>query len=85
MFGSTHSKAYVEQVYLNNNKDTEKTLDMFLTGHGLPKSATESQLVVEIKNAREEVINTSVKPVQAPSKDMRAYVLEEFKDILFPR
>lgn len=58
MFGGAHSKAYVEQVYLLNNKDTEKTIDMFLTGKGLPKSATESQLIVEVKNAQEEVIDT---------------------------
>lgn len=49
MFGGTHSKAYVEQVYLQNAKDTEKTLDMFLTGKGLPRSLTETQLVVEVK------------------------------------
>ena len=79
MFGGTHTKAYVEQVYLMNNKDTEKSLDMFLTGKGLPKSATETELVVEVKQPKEEVIETRV------SRDTRAYVLDEFKDILFPR
>lgn len=48
MFSGQHSKAYVEQVYLSNGKDTEKTLDMFLTGNGLPKPATDSELVVEV-------------------------------------
>lgn len=71
MFGGAHPKGYVEQVYLANSKDTEKTLDMFLTGRGLPKSAAETELVVEVK--------PTVKV------DARSYVLDEFKDILFPR
>lgn len=71
MFGGAHPKGYVEQVYLANSKDTEKTLDMFLTGRGLPKSAAETELVVEVK--------------PAVKVDARAYVLDEFKDILFPR
>jgi hypothetical protein len=79
MFGGSHPKAYVEQVYLQNNKNTEKTLDMFLTGKGLFKSAAETELVVEVKQTKPEVIETRV------SKDIRAYVLDEFKDILFPR
>jgi len=88
MFGGQHSKAYVEQVYLSNGKDTEKTLDMFLTGNGLPKPATDSELVVEVKSKQpEEVIITTTKTNAKGglSRDLRAYVLDEFKDILFPR
>ena len=83
MFGGQHGKAYVEQVYFMTGKDTEKTLDMFLTGAGLPKPATDSELVLEVKSRqKEEVINTAK---SGPSKDLRAYVLDEFKEILFPR
>lgn len=32
MFEGQHQKTFVEQVYLMNNKNTEITLDMFLTG-----------------------------------------------------
>lgn len=86
MFGGQHSRSYVEQVYLQNVKDAERTLDMFLTGNNLPKALTDSELVVEVKSKEpEEVINTSAKAVKGPSKDLRAYVLDEFKDILFPK
>jgi hypothetical protein len=86
MFGGQHSRAYVEQVYLQNAKETERTLDMFLTGNGLPKALTDSELVVEVKSKEpEEVINTSSQVKKGPSKDIRAYVLDEFKDILFPK
>jgi len=30
MFGGSHSKTYVEQVFLQMGKDAEKTLDLFL-------------------------------------------------------
>jgi len=67
-------------VYLLNGKDTEKALDMFLTGKGLPK--VENELEIEVKGREEIVIDTRVKTM---SKDVRAYVLDEFKDILFPK
>jgi hypothetical protein len=65
----------------------EKTLDMFLTGAGLPKSAEATELVVEVQNNEPEEIMTESKPNvnSGPSRDLRAYVLDEFKDILFPR
>jgi len=31
MFGEKYERAYVQKVYLMNNKDFELTLDMFLT------------------------------------------------------
>lgn len=67
-------------MYLLNGKDTEKALDMFLTGKGLPK--VDNELEIEIKGREEIVIDTRVKTM---SKDVRAYVLDEFKDILFPK
>ena len=63
-----------------NGKNTEKTLDMFLTEKGLPK--VNNDLEIEVKGRNEIVIDTRVKTM---SKDVRAYVLDEFKDILFPK
>jgi len=65
---------------LLNGKNTEKTLDMFLTEKGLPK--VNNDLEIEVKGRDEIVIDTRVKTM---SKDVRAYVLDEFKDILFPK
>ena len=62
---------------------------MFLTGTGLPKSVEQTELIVEVKNTEPEEIVTDSRPANkvssGPSKDLRAYVLDEFKDILFPR
>lgn len=53
---------------------------MFLTEKGLPK--VNNDLEIEVKGRDEIVIDTRVKTM---SKDVRAYVLDEFKDILFPK
>ena len=60
---------------------------MFLNGQGLPKPATESELTIEVskKESEEFEINTNAQPVSAFSRDIKAYVLDEFKDILFPK
>ena len=44
MFGEQHDRQFISKVYLQNNKDFEKTLNQFLTGD-LPKTEIKVTIV----------------------------------------
>jgi len=45
MFGERYERSFVQKVYLMNDKDFERTLDMFLT-ENLPPIDAEPQLTI---------------------------------------
>jgi len=51
MFQGVHTKVYVEQVYLHNSREFEKTLDMFFSGVGLPTPADLTRLTIQVEDA----------------------------------
>ena len=61
MFGGEHNKQIIEKVYLNNNRDMEITLDLFLTG-SVPKE-TEDELHVIIEQKPSDIQSTQNKSV----------------------
>jgi hypothetical protein len=80
-------------VYLQNNKDFEKTLNQFLTGD-LPKTEIKVTIVEtqdEVKKKDDaKMIDTgagleSKSAFRDSPHDIKSYVLDEFKDILFPK
>ena len=66
-------------MYIANNKNMAETVNMFLSNE-IPEDEKTELKVVETKQKIEE------KPIdtEARADKMRAYVLDEFKDILFP-
>lgn len=65
-------------MYLHNEKDFERTLNMFLTQEGLPKNNESTE--IEVK-----VIESAVKrPDSKKPIDYSSYVLEEYANILMP-
>ena len=49
MFGGEHNKKSIEKVYINNNRDMEITLDLFLTGSVPKESEDELRVIIEQK------------------------------------
>jgi len=47
LFGERFERTYVSQVYLMNNRDQEKTLDMFLTENLPPQEAKPELTIIE--------------------------------------
>ena len=93
MMGDRFDRSYIQKVYLMNNKEFERTLDMFLTDN-LPEVDAKPQLtIIETAPNQSNMINTSgsnTNYVQgfggsANQVDMRSYVLEEYKEALFSR
>lgn len=80
MFSPNHNRTYIEQVYMMNGKNLEVTINMFCNEESLPVSNQETKIEVE-------VIDSCVKAetFEKAPRDMSAYVLEEYKDILFPK
>ena len=66
-------------MYIANNKNMAETVNMFLSNE-IPEDEKTELKVVETKQKIEE------KPIDIETRadKMRAYVLDEFKDILFP-
>ena len=66
-------------MYIANNKNMAETVNMFLSNE-IPEDEKTELKVVETKQKIEE------KPIDTETRadKMRAYVLDEFKDILFP-
>ena len=52
MFGEKYDRAFVQKVYLMNNKEFELTLDMFLT-ENLPEVDAKPQLTI-VETEREQ-------------------------------
>ena len=84
-------------MFIQNNKDFEKTLNMFLCGE-VPKAETKMTIVetqsAPKKRVQEEamMIDTGGSaaaggrgPQKMNKNDAKSYVLDEFKEILFPK
>ena len=95
MFGERFERSFVTQVYLSNKRDFDKTLEMFIT-ENLPPVESQPQLTI-IETAPEQpkgglsLIDTSAKANKPQAQndytgmDMKSYVLDEYKEVLFPK
>lgn len=89
MFGTEHDQAYIKRVYLMNNRNLEKTIDNFCSGE-LPAKDSEPQLAM-IETApvtsTSTMIDTGAQHLASSNdqKDLRSYVLDEYKEMLFPK
>ena len=91
MMGDRFERSYIQKVYLMNNKEFERTLDMFLTDN-LPEVDAKPQLtIIETAPNQSSMINTSnsnsnfVQGSGVNQVDMRSYVLDQYKEALCPR
>ena len=91
MMGDRFERSYIQKVYLMNNKEFERTLDMFLTDN-LPEVDAKPQLtIIETAPNQSSMINTGNSNTNfamgsgVNQVDMRSYVLEEYKEALFSR
>jgi hypothetical protein len=82
MFNGKHSRAFIENIYLKNDKNFEKTLDLFLTDR-IPKENELEVIVTESKKDEPskdtEMIDTSSKPKMDASQ-FKGYLMEEYGD-----
>ena len=95
IFGEQYSRDFIQKVYLMNNKQKEKTIEMFCEPHLLPEQDEKPQLTI-VETAATKVnhesglsmISTSggVGNQQFGSQannhkpvDKRSYILEEYK------
>ena len=92
MMGDRFERSYIQKVYLMNNKEFERTLDMFLTDN-LPEVDAKPQLTI-IETAptnQSSMINTGSLNTNfamgsgGNQVDMRSYVLDQYKEALCPR
>lgn len=78
-----------------NNKQFEQTLDMFLTDN-LPDTDEKPQLTIietapKVNDSAPAMINTMANQQTKGKRnagnpvDMRSYVLDEYKEVLFPK
>ena len=95
MFGDRFQREFIQKVYLMNNKQFEQTLDMFLT-ENLPDTDEKPQLTIietapKVNDSSLTTINTmanqksNAKQGAGNSVDMRSYVLDEYREVLFPK
>jgi len=85
---NSRSKQFIEKFYLYNNKDQELTLNKLLSGD-IPEEGKIEIKIIELEpKSGTKMIDTSGRAAKS-SKVLptinRDYVLEEFKDILFPK
>ena len=80
MFQGQYSREFVKQVYLSEGKNSEKTLDRFLN-QNLPE---QSKIVVEV-NQQPTQIDTNKSVHSKQKENLQKYVMEEYRDILFPK
>ena len=66
-------------MYIANNKNMAETVNMFLSNEIPEDEKTELKVIETRPKVEEKPIDTEVR-----ADKMRAYVLDEFKDILFP-
>ena len=74
------SKQFIENLYIANNKNMAETVNMFLN-NDIPEDEKTELKIIETKPKVEE---TKVIDTNSKADKIRAYVLDEFKDILFP-
>ena len=92
MFNGEHSRQFVENLYLMNGKNFDKTLDQFLSGN-LPKD-TELKIVTKespTKTKEEEKveqIDTTVKEdkneaeLKIDHNEFKNYIMQEYGDYI---
>ena len=101
MFGELHDRAFVQKVYLLNDKNFERTLEMFITENLPPVDEQPKLTMIETAPNSEpskqpglSMIDTRQKPASAKTGaaggqnsgvDMRSYVLDQYKEVLFPK
>lgn len=79
--GGTYPRPLIEQIYLQKGKNMEATLDMFLTGQ---VEIPSEKIVVEVKKEPEQIVTTGPSD-QLKREQLSSYVMQEYKDILFPK
>lgn len=79
MFSGQYNREFVKSVYLSEGKNTEKTLDRFLN-QNLPE---QPKIIVEVNNPNQ--IDTSQSAHTRQKENLQKYVIEEYRDILFPK
>lgn len=91
MFGDRFPREFVQRVYLMNGKNFEVTLDKFLT-ENLPEVDAKPQFtIIETSAHDSQIISTGASVAEAAGSgrvnqvDMRSYVLDEYKELLFPK
>ena len=86
--GSSNQRStqFIQHLYLANGKDHEKTMNMFLCGN-IPEDEKTELTIVETqpKNSQQERMIDTVDHERVRLDVARDYVLEEFKDVLFPK
>ena len=87
ILGGMHNRQQVEKVFLQNNKDFDRTLDMFLSGAvKADDQEAELRVVIEEKkeNSKVQKIDTSKHEIQADKKrqDLKQYLMKEYSNIL---
>ena len=75
------SKKFIENLYIANNKNMAETVNMFLNNE-IPEDEKTELKIIETKPKEEEKLIDTENNQRA--EKIRAYVLDEFKDILFP-
>lgn len=76
------SKNFIENLYIANDKNMAETVNMFLN-NDIPEDEKTELKIIETKPKVEETKPIDTSTNQRADK-IRAYVLDEFKDILFP-
>lgn len=79
MFSGQYNRDFVKSVYLSEGKNSEKTLDRFLN-QNLPE---QPKIVVEVNKVSQ--IDTSQSVQSRQKENLQKYVIEEYRDILFPK
>jgi hypothetical protein len=60
MFGGMHNRQFIEKVYLDNGKEMELVLEMFLSGN-IPKEEQDLEVIIEKEEKKE---NTTYNQIQ---------------------
>ena len=87
MLGGSVKKGKITQIYLQNGKNLEKTIDLFLSG-AVEEQKEETKLTIIDTSAKEKEI---LQQAQNRKQDLlkaeqaKAYLLDEYKEVLFPK
>jgi hypothetical protein len=81
MFDGVHNKHLIEKVYLQNGRNMEFTLDLFLTGN-VPKEEDELQVTIQEKEETKVEVTPTLIQQNKKKLDLKQYVLQEYSGIL---
>jgi len=81
MFDGVHNKHLIENVYLQNGRNMEFTLDLFLTGN-VPKEEDELQVTIQEKEETKVEVTPTLIQQNKKKLDLKQYVLQEYSGIL---